>query len=229
MSLLPGYRVLDTVHQSESSIVYLAVRESDNHPFVLKLLNKSYPTPAQIRQFQHEFRVSQLLEESDTTNPPTRPSAGARAAAATEWSDSPADKPVSGRAARSLELVEHQRRHFIVMEHCAGQPLNMLLKEGPLPIGEALAIGMELVSLLGRIHEAGIVHKDINPSNLIYDRASGQLRLIDFGIASLMTREATAFYGSSSLLGTPAYLSPEQTGRMNRSVDYRSDRRPYAF
>lgn len=216
--LLPGYHVVETLDETAGSIVYRAVRQSDGLEVALKLLNQSYPSPARIEQFQNEFRLARLIDAGPGG---VAPSGGEGTIAGTVWSE--LASAIQGGVARVYDAIEYQRRWFIVMELCAGKPLRTLLQDEVLSLPEVLAIGVEVSAVLARVHDAGIVHKDVNPSNLIYDRQSGQLRLIDFGIASLATREATAFYGASGVVGSPPYLSPEQTGRMNRSIDYRSD------
>jgi serine/threonine protein kinase len=81
---------------------------------------------------------------------------------------------------------------------------------------------------LGSIHAANVIHKDINPSNIVFNPETGQLKIIDFGISTQLTREnpilTKALVKNPNVLeGTLAYMSPEQTGRMNRSLDYRTD------
>src|SRR6185503_8802265 len=84
-----------------------------------------------------------------------------------------------------------------------------------------LAIG--LVNALAFIHERGVVHKDINPTNVLVDPASGEVKLVDFGISTMLSREAQGLKPPEHMEGTFEYMSPEQTGRMNRTQDYRSD------
>ncbi len=86
-----------------------------------------------------------------------------------------------------------------------------------------LEIAVRLSRIVASVHQRGISHRDINPANIIFDRASGELTLIDFGLASRIKREATDVRALGMLEGTIGYLSPEQTGRMNRSVDRRTD------
>ena len=84
-------------------------------------------------------------------------------------------------------------------------------------------VAIPITSILGEIHAANIIHKDINPSNIVFNPATEQLKIIDFGISTILTRENPALKNPNVLEGTLAYISPEQTGRMNRSLDYRSD------
>ena len=86
-----------------------------------------------------------------------------------------------------------------------------------------MPIAIQIADSLGNIHAANIIHKDINPSNIIVNLDTNQLKIIDFGIASRLPREKGALKNPEQLEGTLAYLSPEQTGRINRSMDYRTD------
>ena len=84
-----------------------------------------------------------------------------------------------------------------------------------------LAIGIAVA--LGKVHQAGLLHKDVKPANILVHRAGGAVRLTGFGIASRLPRERQAPEPPETIAGTLAYMAPEQTGRMNRSVDARSD------
>ncbi len=82
---------------------------------------------------------------------------------------------------------------------------------------------MRIADLLGAIHAGNIIHKDINPSNIVYNPTTGQVKIIDFGISTVLSRENPTLSNPNVLEGTLAYMSPEQTGRMNREIDYRTD------
>ena len=123
----------------------------------------------------------------------------------------------------AYELGIDQNRWVMIVEDFGGKSLNELQLPGKLTIQEFLLLAIQIVNSLGYIHEYHIVHNDINPSNLIWNRSTGQLKLIDFGISSRLSREVTTFQNPGLLEGTLAYISPEQTGRMNRSIDYRTD------
>src|ERR687886_2629399 len=88
---------------------------------------------------------------------------------------------------------------------------------------EFLEIAIASTEILGQIHRANIIHKDINPSNIVYNPQTKQLKIIDFGISTQLTRETPSLKNPNVLEGTLAYISPEQTGRMNRAIDYRTD------
>jgi len=110
----------------------------------------------------------------------------------------------------------------LVLEDPGGVPLDRLLGR-PLEVSHFLGIAIPLAGALRRVHERGLVHKDIKPANTLVDTASGGAWLTGFGIASRLPREHQPPAPPEVIAGTLAYMAPEQTGRMNRSVDSRSD------
>ena len=104
-----------------------------------------------------------------------------------------------------------------------GESLDRYLGDQALDLYSALDISLKLTETIGEIHQNYIIHKDINPSNILLDPKTRELKVIDFGIASELSRETIAMQNPRGLEGTLNYISPEQTGRMNRAVDYRSD------
>ncbi|HXM70296.1 MAG TPA: AAA family ATPase, partial [Thermoanaerobaculia bacterium] len=110
----------------------------------------------------------------------------------------------------------------LVLEDPGGAPLDRLLGR-PLEVSHFLRIAIPLARALRRVHERGLIHKDIKPANILVDAASGGVWLTGFGIASRLPREHQAPAPPEVIAGTLAYMAPEQTGRMNRSVDSRSD------
>ena len=125
--------------------------------------------------------------------------------------------------ARPLELVTYRDRLALVLEDAGGVPLKSLLASGPIPLADALRIGAQLAGVLGELHRRGIIHKDVNPNNVLVDQSASRITLTDFGIASRLASEQQPPTHPHLLEGTIAYMSPEQTGRMNRDVDYRTD------
>ena len=121
-----------------------------------------------------------------------------------------------------VALVRHEGRTMLVLEDPGGETLDRLL-EGPWELTRLLRIAIGLASALGRLHEHGIIHKDIKPANVMVDRMSDKVLLTGFGIASALPRERQAPEPPETIVGTLAYMAPEQTGRMNRSIDSRSD------
>lgn len=120
-------------------------------------------------------------------------------------------------------IEPYQRTLAIVMEDFGGCSLKDYFLGQSIPIQQFLTLSIRLVDILGRIHNQNIIHKDINPSNILWNPDNGDLRIIDFGISTQLSRENPTLKNPQVLEGTLAYISPEQTGRMNRSLDYRSD------
>jgi PAS domain S-box-containing protein len=125
-------------------------------------------------------------------------------------------------ATQPLALVRYEGQKVLVLEDPGGEPLTRLLAQ-PLELTQALRIAIGLSAALAGLHERGIIHKDIKPANAMVDQRSGQVWLTGFGIASQLARECQAPEPPESIAGTLAYMAPEQTGRMNRSMDSRSD------
>jgi predicted ATPase/signal transduction histidine kinase/CheY-like chemotaxis protein len=127
-----------------------------------------------------------------------------------------------GWAARPLAHASHEGRTMLVLSDPGGEPLDRLL-EKPMELTEFLRMAVGLSAALGQMHGRGLVHKDLKPANILVDRASGIAWLTGFGIASRLPRERRAPAPPESIAGTLAYMAPEGTGRMNRSIDSRSD------
>jgi PAS domain S-box-containing protein len=125
-------------------------------------------------------------------------------------------------SARPMAVARHMDRTVLAMEDPGGVPLDQSLGR-PLDVGFSLRVGIGLFNAIGHLHRRGIVHKDIKPANVLVNLATGQVWLMGFGIASRLPRERKAPEPPEFLEGTLAYMAPEQTGRMNRSVDSRSD------
>jgi serine/threonine protein kinase len=125
-------------------------------------------------------------------------------------------------AARPVAITHDNGRMTLVLEDPGGAPLDRLLGR-PLDVSHFLRIAIPLAGALRRVHERGLIHKDIKPANILADAANGGVWLTGFGIASRLPREHQAPAPPEVIAGTLAYMAPEQTGRMNRSVDSRSD------
>ena len=125
-------------------------------------------------------------------------------------------------SARPMAVARHLDRTVLVLEDPGGLPLDQVVGQ-PLELGFSLRVAIGLNNASRHLHERGIVHKDIKPANVLIDSATGQVWLMGFGIASRLPHEPKTSEPPEFLEGTLAYMAPEQTGRMNRAVDYRSD------
>ncbi len=124
---------------------------------------------------------------------------------------------------RADSLQEYGHSYALVMEDFGGISLLQYHNQQPLSLAEILAIGQQLATALHFLGLQRIIHKDIKPANILIHPVTKQTKLIDFSIASLLPRETSEILSPNLLEGTLAYLSPEQTGRMNRGIDYRTD------
>lgn len=124
---------------------------------------------------------------------------------------------------KHLELVKERSELALVTEDVGAASMDTLIGPRGLRLDRAVALGTELAEALGQLHDAGVVHRDIKPHNVVVNSESGALKVIDLGIASRLERENVGSSAPRRLQGTLAYMSPEQTGRMNRVVDYRTD------
>ncbi len=127
-------------------------------------------------------------------------------------------------AIRTFALRKYQNTLLMENEDIGGESLAKLFDTfRKLDFTRKLHLLQKLVDILGEIHQQNIMHKDINPSNIIWNQETNILKITDFGISSRFQRESPEFRNPKVLEGTLAYMSPEQTGRMNRSIDYRTD------
>jgi len=193
MLKLQGYQINAQIYESSNSIVYRGWREGDNQQVILKMLKEDYPTASELTRYKQEYEIIRKLNLEGTI--------------------------------KAYELKPYQRTLVIVMEDLGALSLKELTQQRTdlLPLEEILKIGIKITEILGSIHAENIIHKDINPANIIINPNTEQIKIIDFGISTVFTREKPSFKSPNVLEGTLAYISPEQTGRMNRSLDYRSD------
>ncbi len=189
-----GYQIVDKIYESASSLVYRALPNRDSLPVILKVLKKDYPTITELTRYRQEYEVTRYLNHSATTC-------------------------VIG----AYGLEEFQNTLVIVVEDFGGESLDRLMGSKGFSVDEALKLAISITESVGEIHGAHVIHKDMNPSNIVLNPATGQLKIIDFGIATRLSRENPATKHPNLLEGTLLYISPEQTGRMNRTIDYRTD------
>ncbi|NEP61138.1 MAG: AAA family ATPase [Symploca sp. SIO2G7] len=197
MLKLDGYQILSPIYRSDNSIVYRGIREQDSQAVILKMLKQDYPTPAELTRYKQEYQITRHLNL------------------------------VEG-VIKAYSIREYQKGLVIILEDFGGNSLKMLLNDlretqEVMSLGEFLPLAIQIAEILGQIHAANIIHKDINPANIIFNPQNRQLKIIDFGISTQLTRENLTLKSPNVLEGTLAYISPEQTGRMNRALDYRTD------
>ena len=187
------YKIVETVYSGSRTLVYLAIRTYDQLPVVIKLLKSEYPTFSELVQFRNQFIIAKNFNAPGII--------------------------------KTYGLEPYQNSYALVMEDFGGISLQKwtLQQKNSLSLQEFLEIAIALCDTLDILCQERIIHKDIKPSNILINPATKQIKLIDFSIASILPREIKELQNANSLEGTLAYLSPEQTGRMNRGIDYRSD------
>ena len=191
------YQILAKIYESRYSLVYRGIRESDERSVILKILKQDYPTPQELTRYKQEYEITANLN-------------------------------LPG-AVKALSLEDYQNTLIIVFEDFGGESLRILTDErreagiGVFPLQEFIHIAIQISESLSQVHGANIIHKDINPSNIVFNQQNGEIKIIDFGISTVLTRENPILKNPKILEGTLAYMSPEQTGRMNRALDYRTD------
>lgn len=190
---VPGYEVTELVHSGKRSLVYRARNANTGDMVLLKALSESIPLPEAVAQTRREFEVTSRL---------CREVAGVIRASGIVWVG---DRP------------------FIELEDIGGESLARVIQASRLDIPTNLRLIARVARILDGVHAMNVVHKDVNPSNIVINLHHGTLRLIDFGSASELSRETPNFCAPNRIDGTLAFVSPEQTGRMNRVLDYRSD------
>jgi len=125
-------------------------------------------------------------------------------------------------AARPIGTVRHGGRIVLVLEDPGGVPLDQGLAQ-PLDLASWLRRAIGLSAAIGQLHRRGLIHKDLKPAHVLVNAGTGRCWLMGFGIASRLARQRQAPEPPEVIAGTLAYMAPEQTGRMNRSIDSRSD------
>ncbi|MEH2078245.1 MAG: AAA family ATPase [Nostoc sp.] len=195
MVSIPGYKVSEELYNGSRTLVYRGYRETDSLPVVIKLLKNPYPSFHELLSFRNQYTIAKNLN--------------------------------SPLIVQTYSLEPYQNGYALVMEDFGGISLKNYFTSPEMPyiasIEEFLQIAIALCNTLDLLYHQRIIHKDIKPSNILINPETKQVKLIDFSIASLLPRETQTLVNPNVLEGTLAYISPEQTGRMNRGIDYRTD------
>ncbi|MEH1799177.1 MAG: AAA family ATPase [Nostoc sp.] len=193
----PGYRITEQIYSGSKTLVYRGIREQDQKSVVLKLMRNEYPTFAEIAQFRNQYIISKNLNLPGIV--------------------------------KTYSLENYRNSYVLLMEDFGGISLqdwrleNKGKRENWLSLNEFFPIAIKIASTLEGLHRDRIIHKDIKPANILINPTTDEIKLIDFSIATLLPREIQFLTSPNILEGTLAYISPEQTGRMNRGIDYRTD------
>ncbi|WP_305857205.1 response regulator [Balneatrix alpica] len=129
----------------------------------------------------------------------------------------------SGAVIKVLDLLPYDNTLVMVTEDIGGHALAETLQARRPSVEEGLELALKIVEALGKIHQAQVTHNDLNPRNIIWNPATQELRLADFGVASELSLEVPLVTNLNHLIGSLPYMAPEHTGRVNRVLDYRAD------
>jgi PAS domain S-box-containing protein len=186
--------VLETLREGAEFAHYRGRQRGSPIPILVVALTAEQPSAQSLRRLEREYSLAADLDPA--------------------W------------ASRPLTLAHREGRPVLVLEDPGGAPLDRILdlcQGQPMELSRFLRIAVGLTQVLGQVHRRGLIHKDIKPANVLVDVQSGRAWLTGFGIASRLPRERQAPETPEVMAGTLAYMAPEQTGRMNRSIDSRSD------
>ena len=195
MIALPGIIIQEKIYESPNSLVYRGIK-NDGLAIIVKILKQDYPSSQELIRYRQEYQITHFLN-------------------------------LEG-AIKAYSQQDYKRTLVILLEDFGGESLERWMQQhpeafSPMPLPVFLRLAINLTEILGSIHAANIIHKDINPGNIVLNRDTGVVKIIDFGIATQFSRTNPTFKSPHVLEGTLAYVSPEQTGRMNRWLDYRTD------
>jgi PAS domain S-box-containing protein len=185
--------VLEPLREGAEFTLYRGRQQGDSTPVLAVALAADQPSPQSLRRLEHEYSLAGELDPA--------------------W------------AAKPLALTRHEGRTVLILKDPGGEPLDLVLErsEGQaLDLARLLRIVIRLTKAIGQVHQHGLIHKDIKPANILVDD-DGNVWLTGFGIASQLPHERQRPTPPEIIAGTLAYMAPEQTGRMNRSIDARSD------
>ena len=207
MLTLPNYQIQTQIYESANSLVYRGYKNENHQPVVFKVLKENYPTLEELTRYQQEYEITHNLDLAGVI--------------------------------KAYSLEKYQNTLVIILEDFGGESLKTLLSKNPsqpLFVKKAsfakdelggiltfLTLAIQITESLAQIHTAHIIHKDINSTNIVWNPTTNILKIIDFGISSRLPREMPTLKNLNQLEGTLTYISPEQTGRMNRALDYRTD------
>jgi len=214
MITIPNYQIIKQIYESASSRIYRGLRDQDNQAVILKVLKTDYPSLLELIRYRQEYDITRSLNLPGVI--------------------------------KMYGLEKTENLQVLILEDFGGESIKRWLTDlgfgiwdlgltdrqaatiekrpfQPTDILAFLSLAIKIADILGDIHAAHLIHKDINPSNIVWNPDTNQLKIVDFGISTRLSRENPTLKNPEVLEGTLSYLSPEQTGRMNRTLDYRTD------
>ncbi|MCP5497055.1 MAG: protein kinase, partial [Leptospiraceae bacterium] len=190
---LKNYQLNKKLHESSNSIVYKALEKETGEKFIVKFANPDNSEAIPSILGMYE-------KEYEIINYLKLPS-----------------------VSNLVKKLQSDKEFVLIFKDLGEVSLDHYIKSNTFLIPEFLLLAIQLVKTLSLIHAKNVIHKDINPSNILYDPLTKKATIIDFGISTFFNRESTELTANKTIEGTIFYMSPEQTGRMNRTLDYRTD------
>ncbi|MBF0225236.1 MAG: AAA family ATPase [Desulfobacterales bacterium] len=194
MSPILGYTPTTKIYESISTIVYRAYRDKDNKSVILKVLKENNPYPNEELRYKNEYMLTKILKVEGVTRP--------------------------------ITIEKINRALVLIFEDFGGESLKTLLITRNFTLRDLLKIASNIISAIDQIHSEKVIHKDINPANIVLNPENFEVKLIDFGIAFIAAPDKIineTKLKDSEIEGNLSYISPEQTGRANLPIDFRSD------
>jgi len=199
-NVLQGYHINEQIYVGTRTLVYRGLRCSNGQPVAIKVLRNDFPRFNELVNFRNQYVIAKNLQ-------------------------------IPG-SVKAYSLETYHNHYALVMEDFGGISLSSYLDllvsdskeslEG-LPINEFLPMAIQIANSLDGLYRHHVIHKDLKPANILINPTTKEVKLIDFSIASLLPRQTQEIQNPNVLEGTLPYISPEQTGRMNRGIDYRTD------
>ena len=190
---LTGYQIIERIYSGTRTLVDRGTRLCDQKPVAIKVLRKEYPSFSELVHFRNQYTIVKNLN----------------------WPG----------ILQTYSLEAYRNGYALILEDFGGISLDEWTGKGKTvpSLVEFFQIAIDLSNTLDILYRHRIIHKDIKPANILINPETKQVKLIDFSIASLLPRETQTLMSPNVIDGTLSYLSPEQTGRMNRGIDYRTD------
>ncbi|MEO8400344.1 MAG: serine/threonine-protein kinase PknK [Gammaproteobacteria bacterium] len=210
MIKLPGYQLGEKLSEGEYTEIYRGKRTADNVKVVLKFLKVNHRPLEKLTGLQSEYESLNSLKQLN---------------AVTRFQhENEVMQSLNQDGAPTVYGIEKCQDSLVMISSDGGQDLQRYLKtQTRLSLTDALSLTILIVESLDKIHQHHIIHKNINPANIVVDFVKNKVEIIDFDIATSLSKESLEIVSLNNIEGSAAYLSPEQTGRMNRGIDYRSD------
>lgn len=193
MQNITGYEIQAKIAETRGTTVFRAQRSDNEHSVILKILKTISPSPSDIARFKQEYERIKGID-------------------------------IDGVIKTHDVIMTDDADVVLVQEDFDGDSLTAVLNEHrPFGLAQFLNMAIPLAKILGELHRKNIIHRAIKPDTIFFNFHRNQIKIGDFGISTILTNENSDIYHPEVIKGTLAYISPEQTGRMNRTVDYRTD------